>query len=200
MITVWMAYAVAAAATSAMFAVVGYRRRDSGRHVHGIPGQRFESGMRSAAGGQVIDAIRLALKRVGPLMFQHDVRADVAVLPGLVALIKGSILTDVVEDMLTVAVRGAPACRLLLTAVAQGDHVEITVTDDLPNADQAYRLGQVRGLHERVALLGGTLHVTAHPTNGTAIAVRLAASSRTLQAPPAIHGIFSPQSAISTSG
>ena len=194
-----MAYAVAATAMLALFAVVGYRRRDSGRHVHGVV-QRFESGMPSAGGGQVIDAIRAALKRVGPLMLQHDVRADVAVLPGLVALIRGSVLTDVIEDMLTVAIRGAPACRLLLTAVAQGNQVEITVTDDLPNADQAYRLGQVRGLHERVALLGGALHVTAHPTEGTAIAVRLAASSEILQGPPALYGIFSPQGAISTSG
>jgi glucose-6-phosphate-specific signal transduction histidine kinase len=189
-----MAYAVAAALASSAFAMTAWHsRRPSSR-----PARRqvTQCGLQSA-GNEVIDAMRAALNRVAPLMSQYNVRADVAVLPGLVARIRNTVLTDVIEDMLTAAIRGAPACRLLLTAIAQGDHLEVTVTDDLPNAHQAYRLGQVRGLHERVASLGGTLHVTAHPIEGTTLAVRLAASSGSLHGSSASRAISSSQGAFS---
>lgn len=189
-----MAYAVAAAAALAVFAIAGWRSRcPCARPVYRARKNRLPP----AAGNEVTEAVRAALNRVAPLMSQYDVRADVAVLPGLVARVRNTVLTDVIEDMLTVAIRGAPACRLLLTAVAQGDDVEVTVTDDLPNAHQAYRLGQVRGLTQRVARLGGTLHVTAHPTEGTTLAVRLAASPAITCGAAALRGAPSPQGAFS---
>lgn len=106
-------------------------------------------------------------------MIRACVRADIAVPPGLVARMRDAALSDMVEELLTATIHAAPTSRLLLTACAVGDYIEIAVTDDLPNADQAFRQAQIRTLHERVAVRGGTLHVTARPAEGTTIAMRL---------------------------
>lgn len=178
MITVCLAYAIAAAAASALLAFGEWRhllglgratRPRGARPRDGGPGVNAHA----AVPGDVAAAVRVALGRIAPLMTRAFVRMEMAVPPGLVARMRDATLCDMIEEVLTAAIHAAPTSRLLLTACAQGDHIEIGVTDDLPNADQAYRLAQIRTLHERVALRGGTLHVTARATEGTTIAIRL---------------------------
>jgi glucose-6-phosphate-specific signal transduction histidine kinase len=90
---------------------------------------------------------------------------------------RGAALADLLEEMLGVAIHAAPASRILLTAVEQGEHVAISITDDIPNADPGVRRAGVRGLMERVALRGGALDVIVRPDEGTTMTLRLAAAA-----------------------
>ena len=86
-------------------------------------------------------------------------------------------MADLLEDLVTAAIHAAPACRLLLTAVAHGDRIHVGVTDDMPGADPAVRMGSVRSLMERVALRGGALDLEVRPAEGTTMTLRLAAGN-----------------------
>jgi len=181
--TVWMAYAVAALAASTLFGFAGWQSRRTARAPRRAGQDDFdwivptEADMMGTTQADVAAAVRAALGRVHPLLTRQFVHIDVAVPPELNARMRGASLIDAIEEMLTAAIQAAPASRLLLTALAQGDHIEIAVTDDMPGADQAFRLGQVRGLSERTALRGGSLHIAVHPTEGTTTALRVAAAS-----------------------
>jgi hypothetical protein len=174
-----MAYATAAAAASAAFAFSGRHDtrnpdvRERASHPRGDDG----SGAAATVPGDVAAAIRTALDRMAPLMRRTLVHMDIAVAPGLVVPVPGAALRSLIEEMVTAAAHAAPVSRLLLTAVPQGNGIEIALADDLPNADQAYRLVQVRGLQERAARYGGALHVTVQPSHGTTLLLRLPAGS-----------------------
>ena len=110
----------------------------------------------SDAPADVGGAIRLALKRMAPVMATQSVKVDVAAPSGLLGRMRGAALADLLEELLTAAIHGAPGGRLLLTAAPHGDRIHVGVTDDVPGADPAIRAAGVRGLMERVALRGGS--------------------------------------------
>ncbi len=180
-----MSYLLAAGAASGIFVVAGWRSKRArtsaaARGSHGVPIDPLwgdaeidinETDSHADVGG----AIRLALKRLAPVMAHQSVRAEVAAPSGLVGRIRGGALTDLLEELLAATIRSAPASRLLLTAATLGDRICVSITDDMPGSDQAVRMASLRGLMERVALRGGALEVDVRPTEGTTIILRLAA-------------------------
>lgn len=185
-IAIWMTLFLGALAASGIVIAVGWRSR----HVRGLPVMRDrceipndplwgEPEVETAAldaPAEVEAAIRLALKRVGRLIAEQSVKVDVAAPPGLLGRMRGAALVDLVEELLTVAIQGAPAGRLLLTAASHGDRIQVGVTDDVAGADPAIRAAGVRALMERVALRGGSLDINVRPTEGTTMTLRFAAA------------------------
>ncbi len=108
-------------------------------------------------------------------MANRSVQAEVAAAFGLRVRMNGAALADLLEEMLGAAIHAAPASRVLLTAVTQGQRVVISITDDMPNADADVRRASVRGLMERVAMRGGSLDVDVRPKEGTTMTLRLGA-------------------------
>jgi hypothetical protein len=180
-----MAYFLAAVAASCIFIVAGWRSRQ----VSGlaVTQGRYGSAVDPLWGDTEIDvdsphadvgaSLRLALKRLAPVMASQSVQAEVAAQSGLTVRMRGTALTDLLEEFLTASIHGAPASRLLLTATPHGDRVYVAATDDMPGADQTVRLGSVRGLIERIALRGGALDVNVRPAEGTTMTLRLAAAT-----------------------
>lgn len=78
------------------------------------------------------------------------------------------------QEGLTNAHRHGQATRVTVTVSFGGDGARLTVTDDgrgfSVNADEGFGL---RGMRERVALLGGTVGVESAPGRGTAVTVTL---------------------------
>ncbi|HEY0182320.1 MAG TPA: hypothetical protein VGC09_05875 [Rhodopila sp.] len=187
MIAIWTGYVLAAVAASVAFVAAGWRSKNlqsiavtSGHR--GLPADPLwgdaETGIdASQTQTDVAAAMRLALKRLAPVVASQSVHVDVALPPGLPVRMRGSALTDLLEELLAAAVHGAPASRLLLTAAPHGDRVHVGITDDIPGADLAVRLGKVRSLIERVALRGGSLEVDVRPAEGTTMTLRLAAAT-----------------------
>ena len=181
-----MAYFLAAAAASGVFIAAGWRGKTDLAlvPVRGRPGPGNDPGRGDVeanlyapeARADVGVAIRVALKRLSPIMTNQFVQADVAALPGLRVRMRCAPLADLLEEMLAAAIHGAPASRLLLTATAQGSRIDVGITDDMPGADPVVRLGSVRGLMERVARRGGLLEVKVRPSEGTTLTLRLAAA------------------------
>jgi hypothetical protein len=183
-ITIWVAYFVVAAVASGVFLIAGRRSRHvytAGRLAHELPEDPLwdepeadlsESPLQADAGA----ALRLALKRLGPVMANRSIQAEVAAAFGLRVRMGGEALADLLEEMLGAAIHAAPASRVLLTAVTQGERVAISITDDMPNGDADVRRACVRGLMERVALRGGSLDVDVRPQEGTTMTLRLAAA------------------------
>jgi signal transduction histidine kinase len=120
----------------------------------------------------------LALKRLAPLMANLSVQADIAASFGLMVRMRGAALVELLEEMLTVVVHAAPVSRILLTAAADGPNISISMSDDIPNADQDVRRASVRGLMKRVAMRGGALDVDVHPGEGTTMTLRLRCEDR----------------------
>jgi hypothetical protein len=184
-ITFGMAYFLVALLASGIFIAAGWRnhaRRSvvaaAGRH--GLPtdplwGEEDIDINASRDDADVGAAMRLALKRLAPLLASQSVLAEVAITSGLSVRMRGAPLVDLLEELLTAAIQSAPASRLLLTAARHGDRVYVGITDDMPGVDSAARLGSVRGLKERVALRGGALDVNVRPAEGTTMTLRLAA-------------------------
>jgi hypothetical protein len=182
-ITIWMTYFVGAAAASAVFLVAGWRSKQvqgftSARSGRALPydplwneadTDPFELTHQADAGA----ALRLALKRLAPVMANRSVQADVAASFGLLVRMRAAALADLLEEMLAAVVHAAPASRILLTAGAQGGSIAICITDDVPNADPHIRRAGVRGLMERVAMRGGALDVHVRPDEGTTMTLRL---------------------------
>ncbi len=187
MITIWLAYFLAAAVASGVFLLAGWRSKQAhgytaARTMHGVPHDPLwdESEIdpiESQLHADAAAALRLALKRLAPVMATRFVQAEVAAGFGLRVRMRGAALADLLEEMLGAVIHAAPASRILLTAVEHGGHVAISMTDDIPNADVDVRRAGVRGLMERVALRGGLLDVTARPDEGTTMTLRLGAAA-----------------------
>lgn len=178
-------YFLAAVAASGIFVAAGWRSKHSRNMagVHGRHGLPFDplwgdaDTAASEAHADVDTAIRLVLERLAPMMASRSVQADIASPSGLLVCMRSAALADLLEELLAAAIHGAPASRLLLTAEAFGDRVNVNVTDDMPGADLALRQGSVRGLTERVAMRGGALDVNVCPAEGTTMTLRLAAAT-----------------------
>ncbi|HEY4174256.1 MAG TPA: hypothetical protein VGM42_14600 [Rhodopila sp.] len=183
--TIWLAYLLAAAVVSGMVVATGWRsRRVRGlaavQNPHGLPDDPLwgDPEIDLDASGSQVDvggAIRLVLKRLSPVMASRSMKIDVAAPFGLTGRLRGAVLTDLLEELLTAAVHGAPGSRLLLTATLHGDRIHVSVTDDVPGADPALRAADARGLMERVALRGGSLDIEVRPNEGTTMILRFAA-------------------------
>jgi hypothetical protein len=181
-----MAYFLAAVAASAMVIAAGWRskhaHRSAAQGAYGLPDDPLWSDPEIDLGApeartDVAGAIRLALKRLAPVMAIQSVKVDVAAPPGLLGRMRGAALADILEELLAAAIHGAPAGRLLLTAATYGDRIYVGVTDDRPWADPAVRVAGVRGLMERIALRGCSLEVDVRPAEGTTMTLRLAAAT-----------------------
>jgi len=179
-----MAYFLAVLAASAMFIAAGWRSKytrgvAAAQGRYGLPNDPLwgdpeidisGSEPRTDIGG----AIRLALKRLTPIMASQSVQVDVAAPFELQGRMRPAMLADILEELLAAAIHGAPGSRLLLTAAAHGDRIYIGITDDMPGADPALRMAGVRGLMERVAMRGGSLDIDVRPNEGTTMTLRLA--------------------------
>jgi hypothetical protein len=186
-----MTYFLAAAAASGIFILAGWRGKSAeglvtvqGRHGLPIDPQLIDPlhGTETDAGAvspcaDVGATMRLALKRLGPIMGRHSMQAEFAMPSGLLVRMRGGPLADLLDELLTAAIHSAPASRLLLTATTHGDRVYVGITDDMPGADPAIRLQSVRSLTQRVAMRGGTLDVNVCPAEGTTMTLRLAAAT-----------------------
>jgi hypothetical protein len=188
-----MAYFLAAVVASGMVIAAGWRSKHAHRSVargaYGLPDDPLWSDPEidlgaSESRADVAGAIRLALKRLAPVMATQSVKVDVAAPPGLLGRMRGTALTDILEELLAAAIHGAPAGRLLLTAATYGDRIYVGVTDDRPWADPAVRVAGVRGLMERIALRGCSLEVDVRPAEGTTMTLRLAAATEEWQDRP----------------
>jgi hypothetical protein len=175
-ITIWIIYFLAAAVASVFFLFAGWQSKQA----HGFSPLRdghqqpadidlSETKLQADAGA----ALRLALKRLAPLMANLSVQADIAASFGLMVRMRGAALVELLEEMLTVVVHAAPVSRILLTAAADGANISISMSDDIPNADQDLRRASVRGLTRRVAMGGGALAVDVRPGEGTTMTLRL---------------------------
>ena len=111
-------------------------------------------------------------------MANLSIQADIAASFGLMVRMHGAALVELLEEMLTVVIHAAPASRILLTAAADGANISISMSDDIPNADQDVRRASVRGLMKRVAIRGGALDVDVHPGEGTTLTLRLRCDGR----------------------
>lgn len=180
-ISVWTTYLLAAAAASGIFLIAGWRSKQArSRGSRGAPSDPLWSETEldlsvSHSQTDIAAAIRMALKRLAPLMAGKSVQAEIAAPSGLMVRMRGAAVVDLLEEILAASVHSAPASRLLVTASRHGDRVYISMTDDMPGADLAVRMGSVRSLMERVALRGSALDVDVRPREGTTLTLRLAA-------------------------
>lgn len=197
-----MTYILVALAASGIVIAVGWRSRytrgrAAGPDRHGVPNDPLWGDPEidvsdSDAPADVGGAIRLALKRMVPVMATQSVKVDVATPSGLLGGMRGAALADLLEELLTAAIHGAPGGRLLLTAAPHGDHIHVGITDDVPGADPAIRAAEVRGLMERVALRGGSLDIDVRPTEGTTMTLRFAAAIEASQDRASAHASEGP--------
>jgi hypothetical protein len=186
--TIWITYFLAALAASGIFIAAGWRSKQAvglgsayGGNVLPVDPLWEEAEIDLASSHPQTDiaaAMRLALKRLAPVMANHAMHADVAAPSGLIVRMRGAALADLLEDFVAAAIHAAPASRLLLTAAANGDRTYVSVTDDVPGADPAVRAGSVRSLTERVALRGGALDIDVRPAEGTTMTLRLSAVTK----------------------
>jgi hypothetical protein len=190
-ITIWLTYILVALAASGVVIAAGWRSRytrgqAAKQDSHGVPNDPLWAEPEidlsdSDAPADVGGAIRLALKRMVPVMAAQSVKVDVATQSGLLGGMRGAALADLIEELLTAAIHGAPGGRLLLTAAPHGDHIHVGITDDVPGADPAIRAAGVRRLMERVALRGGSLEIDVRPAEGTTMILRIAAAIESSQ-------------------
>jgi hypothetical protein len=178
-----MTYLVGAAAASVVFLVAGWRSKQA--QGFAAAGSRYRLSYDPLWNDVDIDApaskpqadagaaLRLALKRLAPVMANRSVQADIAASFGLLVRMRATALADLLEEMLAAVIHAAPASRILLTAGVNDGSVAICMTDDIPNADPEIRRAGVRGLMERVAMRGGALDVHVLPNEGTTMTLRL---------------------------
>jgi hypothetical protein len=126
----------------------------------------------------VSTAIYLALARLASVIARQSVKVDVAVRPGLRVRMQGPILAGVLEELLTIAVQAAPVSQLLVTAVEDGNRVDIAITDDMPGGDAAVRVGRIAPMTQRLKLRGDSLAVHVRPKEGTTMTLSLAGRHR----------------------
>jgi signal transduction histidine kinase len=167
-VTIWVAYVVVAVIASGVFLVAG------------LPSDPLWDEPEINADDAEADAgaaLRLALKRLSPVMANRNVQAELAVAVGLRVRMRSAALAELLEEMLSAAIHAAPASRILLTAAAQGDQIAICITDDIPNADADVRRAGVRRLMERTSLRGGALDIDVRREEGTTMTLRLVAAT-----------------------
>ena len=184
-----MSYFIATAAAFVLFFAAGWRGRQTAGAA--APMSRARVGMHvilpdgapdPATGDNdrddVSTAIYLALARLASVIARQSVKVDVAVRPGLRVRMQGPILAGVLEELLTIAVQAAPVSQLLVTAVEDGNRVDIAITDDMPGGDAAVRVGRIAPMTQRLKLRGDSLAVHVRPKEGTTMTLSLAGRRR----------------------
>jgi hypothetical protein len=180
-----MTYFLAAVAASGIFIAAGWRSKNaqalaSKQASHGLPEDNLWQASEAVgsdpdSAADVGATLRQVLKRLSPLITSQSVLADVVAPLGLRVRMKAAVLNDLLEELLTASIHGAPASRLLISATRHEERVHVAITDDMPGADQAVRQGRVRGLVERVASRGAVLDISVWPKEGTTMTLRIAA-------------------------
>jgi signal transduction histidine kinase len=88
-----------------------------------------------------------------------------------------STLFRIMQESLTNVARHARATRVAVHLMREGDDAVLTIADNGVgmNADARARPGSfgLRGIRERVLLLGGVLNITSDPSTGTTVSARL---------------------------
>ena len=144
---------------------------EAATHLHELitdlrPAALREHGLASAIAQQ-------ALRTAGATGIHADVSVD-ALPDGLPEETQIAIFR-VVQEALTNVARHSGAAAFSVTAAVEGDQMRVVVEDDGrgfdPEADTS-RHG-LAGIRERVALLGGRLHVDSSPGRGAAVIVEL---------------------------
>lgn len=201
-ITIWMMYVLAASAASGTFLAAGWRSKHAPQGWHGLMNDPLwnEPEIDTASSETLSDlgaAIRLAVKRLAPVMANRSVQAEIAFPSGLLVRMRSAALVDLLEELLAAAIHGAPASRILMAATPRGDGIEVSITDDMAWADPDLREGRFRGLIERVAMLGGKLDINVHPAQGMTSTLRLTAATNER---PDQQGPLKPEAANTPSG
>lgn len=149
---------------------------EAANHLHDLitdlrPAALREHGLASAIAQQ-------AMRTSGATGIQADVSVD-ALPDGLPEETQVAIFR-VVQEALTNVARHSGAAAFSVTAATEGDQLRVVVEDDGrgfdPEADTS-RHG-LSGIRERVALLGGRLHVDSSPGRGAAVIVELDLTGR----------------------
>jgi hypothetical protein len=177
-------YVLAAAAACTVFVVAGWRGRSS-RGLHagnawaGIPNDPLwaEDEIDMTAPDRQADvagAIHAALRRLSPVLTQRPMKIEIAASPGLRVRMEAVVLTELILEALTIAIDRSPASGILVTGARHGDRVHIGITDDRAGANAASQSENLETLTGRVALLGGSLDIDVHSTEGTTMTLRLA--------------------------
>ncbi len=144
---------------------------EAATHLHELitdlrPAALREHGLASAIAQQ-------ALRTAGATGIHADVSVD-ALPDGLPDETQIAIFR-VVQEALTNVARHSGAAAFSVTAAVEGDQMRVVIEDDGrgfdPDADTS-RHG-LAGIRERVALLGGRLHVDSSPGRGAAVIVEL---------------------------
>lgn len=187
MLTIWLGYALAASATSALLVAAGRRSRATAV----VPNRRTRRAADTLAllredargsdhtqsCGNAAEAIRAALEQLQPVIIEDQVRIDVATGPDLLIRARPAALAEMVAAVLGIAIRAAPGRHFLLTASRHGGYIEIVVSDDSNGGDPELRRGQLRQLAQRAALLGGSLDIAMVPNQGATMTLRLVAAA-----------------------
>src|SRR5690349_20347363 len=113
-----MTYLIAASAASILFTAASWRGRQqpasapspAPRPDPGLPASpRFAVADPAASGfamqGDVAGAVSIALARLGPMIASQSIKVDVAIRPNLRVRMRGHTLTDMLEELLAVALR-----------------------------------------------------------------------------------------------
>ncbi|MER7335127.1 MULTISPECIES: sensor histidine kinase [unclassified Micromonospora] len=137
---------------------------------------RGDAGVRQPPPGvDQLAALAEGVRRSG-LAVDLRVDGDVDALPAVV----GTTAYRVVQEALTNALRHARATRVDVTVRATGSHLALEVVDDgrgvATSPGQGGGSQGLRGMSERVALLGGTVHTGTAGTGGFRVSVRLPVS------------------------
>jgi signal transduction histidine kinase len=131
-------------------------------------------------------SVYLALARLAAVVAAQCVKIDVAVRPGLQVRMRPAALADILEELLAAALQAAPASRMLITAAANGDCVQINIIDDMPGGDLVVRLNRIRMLSDRVAMRGDSLVIDVRPDEGTMMTLRVAGEAHAVKAAQAV--------------
>jgi signal transduction histidine kinase len=165
---------------SALVIVSGwYRRRDLQQRL-GQTGlaPRFELGQTPFTSGalDVATEVLAVLQQLEGRAAQQFVKLEVAVPPGLALRADPGAFRSVLYDLLSQAIAQASCGHVLLAATPMSGRVQISVTDDGPNANGALRSAALRDAERLAALHGATMRVEARGTEGTTVYLRLPVS------------------------
>lgn len=159
-------------------------RRDDGGWVP-APVPSFSLARTPFAGGllDIAAEVRDVLGQMQPEAARGRVRLEMAVQPDLAVHADPLALRALLSDLVGNAMRHAPGGRVLLSAALLRGRVEIAVTDDGTGTEAAMQEAALREAAQLVALQGGTIHIEAHPGEGTTVLVRLLDSVATAATP-----------------
>jgi hypothetical protein len=134
------------------------------------------------------DELAGALGQAAPMARRHAVDLMAAIQPGLRLRMDRTTFRAVLGAVLDQALAAAPGGKLLLTARREGAVVEVAVLDDGAGTDGPSRRAALRAFEQMAGLQGGSLSVTAIPTEGTTVALRMPVPSPLVATPAAAPG------------